>query len=211
MEPSQSQVSLTSPPLLCGGVIVLFGGFLLGESFSPICKCCKYYFCLRELGPLYSWACYALAGVVRVLIPSVLHVYLHSYHPSPTTLQGETIHGRASATCCGGKGGNQTVMAARLGVPTTMVGKVGKDVFGNTLKEALGKDGINTRYGREGNFCVYIHTLSKRFTLAYMLVTLFFDLNAHYTRFNISDSSSRSRTGQRRARPKSSSTAKAKI
>jgi len=58
---------------------------------------------------------------------------------------GETLQGSHSATCCGGKGGNQAVMAARLGAPTSMVGMVGRDVFGNTLREALIHDGVSIK------------------------------------------------------------------
>jgi ribokinase len=56
---------------------------------------------------------------------------------------GETLTGRTFYTAPGGKGANQAVAAARLGVPTRMVGRVGKDVFGNTLLASLKQDGVN--------------------------------------------------------------------
>ncbi len=37
---------------------------------------------------------------------------------------GETIIGSRLVLCCGGKGANQCVTAARLGAKTSMVGKV---------------------------------------------------------------------------------------
>lgn len=37
---------------------------------------------------------------------------------------GETIKGHRLVLCCGGKGANQCVTAARLGARTSMIGKV---------------------------------------------------------------------------------------
>ncbi|XP_078796667.1 ribokinase isoform X2 [Oryzias latipes] len=44
---------------------------------------------------------------------------------------GETIHGHKFFIGFGGKGANQCIQAARLGVKTAMICKVGKDFFGN--------------------------------------------------------------------------------
>eukprot|EP00696_Hemimastix_kukwesjijk_P014819 gnl/Hemi2/28866_TR9576_c0_g1_i1.p1 gnl/Hemi2/28866_TR9576_c0_g1~~gnl/Hemi2/28866_TR9576_c0_g1_i1.p1 ORF type:complete len:335 (+),score=91.78 gnl/Hemi2/28866_TR9576_c0_g1_i1:35-1006(+) len=46
---------------------------------------------------------------------------------------GETQHGTKFVTNCGGKGANQAVMAAKLGAQVSMVGKVGKDGFGDRM------------------------------------------------------------------------------
>ena len=46
---------------------------------------------------------------------------------------GETVLGLDYQTAPGGKGANQAVQAARLGAQVTMVGKVGKDAFGDLL------------------------------------------------------------------------------
>ncbi|NEP78805.1 MAG: ribokinase, partial [Okeania sp. SIO3B3] len=43
---------------------------------------------------------------------------------------GETINGNNFLTAGGGKGANQAVAAARLGIPTKIVGRVGNDSFG---------------------------------------------------------------------------------
>jgi len=67
-----------------------------------------------------------------------------SIPPIPDPL-GETIHGLRFATCFGGKGGNQAVMAACLGASTAMVGKIGADFYGKTMREAFEGDGIDTR------------------------------------------------------------------
>lgn len=56
---------------------------------------------------------------------------------------GETLTGHSFQTFPGGKGANQAVACARLGVKTFMVGRVGGDLFGVRLKEELGAAGVN--------------------------------------------------------------------
>ncbi|SDX22757.1 ribokinase [Marininema mesophilum] len=56
---------------------------------------------------------------------------------------GETIHGEEVYMVPGGKGANQAVASSRLGAKTTMIGAVGSDPFGETLRDALLKEGIN--------------------------------------------------------------------
>jgi ribokinase len=50
---------------------------------------------------------------------------------------GETLHGHDFSITAGGKGANQAVAVARLGIPTQMVGRVGNDNFGNALLTSL--------------------------------------------------------------------------
>lgn len=57
---------------------------------------------------------------------------------------GETIQGDQLSFSFGGKGANQAVAVARLGVETEMIGSVGNDVFGNQLIENLEKNLIKT-------------------------------------------------------------------
>jgi ribokinase len=62
---------------------------------------------------------------------------------------GATVLGGAAAFAPGGKGANQAVAAARLGASVRMVGCVGEDDFGRTLRAALraervGDDGVRT-------------------------------------------------------------------
>src|SRR6202167_3806233 len=58
---------------------------------------------------------------------------------------GETIIGNTFNTLHGGKGANQAVAAAKLGYPVSMVGNVGDDSFGPSLKSALRKAGADVR------------------------------------------------------------------
>ncbi|MEZ2249244.1 ribokinase [Microcoleus sp.] len=57
---------------------------------------------------------------------------------------GETIIGSNFLTTGGGKGANQAVAAARLGVSTHMIGRVGNDNFGEELLTNLQSFGLNT-------------------------------------------------------------------
>ncbi|TCU78773.1 ribokinase [Bradyrhizobium sp. R2.2-H] len=59
---------------------------------------------------------------------------------------GETVAGRQVLYFPGGKGANQAVAAARLGVGTTLIGRLGKDSFGAELKAFLGDQGIDLGY-----------------------------------------------------------------
>jgi ribokinase len=56
---------------------------------------------------------------------------------------GETLAGHAFAQVPGGKGGNQAVAAARLGAQVAMIGCVGDDSNGATLKGSLEAEGID--------------------------------------------------------------------
>lgn len=60
--------------------------------------------------------------------------------PSP----GETVSGESFQTISGGKGANQAVAAARLGARVVMIGRVGDDSFGATLRQNLIADDIDT-------------------------------------------------------------------
>jgi ribokinase len=56
---------------------------------------------------------------------------------------GETIIGSQFGTIPGGKGANQAVAAARLGAQVTMIGRVGCDVYAETLLETLSAAGVH--------------------------------------------------------------------
>ena len=56
---------------------------------------------------------------------------------------GETLQGYEFFTAAGGKGANQAVAAARLGISTQMVGRVGNDDFGHQLRDGLQAAGVH--------------------------------------------------------------------
>jgi ribokinase len=56
---------------------------------------------------------------------------------------GETVLGGSAVTAPGGKGANQAVAMARLGARVRMVGCVGDDDFGRTLRTALRAEGVD--------------------------------------------------------------------
>ncbi len=59
---------------------------------------------------------------------------------------GETVTGGSFSQHHGGKGGNQAVAAARLGVATAFVGAVGADAFGEEARAALEAEGIDLEH-----------------------------------------------------------------
>lgn len=59
---------------------------------------------------------------------------------------GETLLGGVFKTFPGGKGANQAVAAARLGVHVTMIGCIGNDSFGQEMRATLAKEGIDTTH-----------------------------------------------------------------
>jgi ribokinase len=59
---------------------------------------------------------------------------------------GETLVGHSFQTGFGGKGANQAVMAARLGARVLMIGKVGRDLFGEQLLRNFHDRGIDTTH-----------------------------------------------------------------
>ena len=58
-------------------------------------------------------------------------------------LPGETLSASAKNLYSGGKGANQAIAAARMGAKTTLMGAVGDDEFGTSLKSALSGEGID--------------------------------------------------------------------
>jgi ribokinase len=62
---------------------------------------------------------------------------------------GETVAGHAVLYFPGGKGANQAVAAAKLGAPTTLIGRLGKDAFGDELRAFLAAQGIDLRFVQE--------------------------------------------------------------
>jgi ribokinase len=76
---------------------------------------------------------------------------------------GETVAGKTVLYFPGGKGANQAVAAAKLGAPTTLIGRLGKDAFGVELKAFLAAQGVDLVFVRE---TAEAHTGTAIITLA---------------------------------------------
>jgi ribokinase len=74
---------------------------------------------------------------------------------------GETVMGRQFAMVPGGKGANQAVAAARAGATATLLGAIGSDSFGVTLKARITAAGVDTGllrvvYGTSGVAVIHV-------------------------------------------------------
>jgi ribokinase len=76
---------------------------------------------------------------------------------------GETVAGSAVRYFPGGKGANQAVAAAKLGAPTTLIGRLGKDAFGKELKAFLAAQGVDLTFVQEA---AEVHTGTAVITVA---------------------------------------------
>lgn len=79
-----------------------------------------------------------------VIVCGSLHLDIMIYAPALPRLD-ETTVGTRWAQQCGGKGGNQAVMAARANARTAMIGRVGDDDFGRRLRAHLEAARVDTR------------------------------------------------------------------
>ena len=80
-------------------------------------------------------------STVYVAGAAVMDVIAHADHHPRTA---ETVIGRDLGFFPGGKGYNQAIAAARIGVSTWFMGAVGADAFGRDLREYLETEGVNT-------------------------------------------------------------------
>ncbi len=62
---------------------------------------------------------------------------------------GETIAGKSVQYFPGGKGANQAVAAAKLGAPTALIGRLGRDAFGQQLRAFLAAQAVDLAGVRE--------------------------------------------------------------
>ena len=77
-----------------------------------------------------------MAAAFDVVVCGSLHLDIVVDAPHLPRLD-ETVPGTKWKKVCGGKGGNQAVMAARAGARTAMISRVGNDEFGKTLIDNL--------------------------------------------------------------------------
>lgn len=64
-------------------------------------------------------------------------------HAPRLPVEGETVSRAKFDIFFGGKGGNQAVAAAKLGVPTSIIARIGDDEFGKQLRRSLREAGVN--------------------------------------------------------------------
>jgi len=79
----------------------------------------------------------------KVLVLGSINIDFVSFvsrYPRP----GETLVSNDFGIFQGGKGANQAIALAKLDIPTTMLGKVGKDTFSNFTLSSLKESGVNT-------------------------------------------------------------------
>ncbi len=62
---------------------------------------------------------------------------------------GETVSGNAVHYFPGGKGANQAVAAAKLGAPTTLIGRLGSDAFGQHLRTFLAAQAVDLAHVKD--------------------------------------------------------------
>ncbi|MGQ4646559.1 ribokinase [Lyngbya aestuarii] len=79
-----------------------------------------------------------------IIVFGSINIDLVTQVPSLPT-PGETRQGDNFFTAAGGKGANQAVAAALLGVPTQIIGRVGGDSFGRELLASLRAAGVQTQ------------------------------------------------------------------
>jgi len=75
---------------------------------------------------------------------------------------GETVAGKAVLYFPGGKGANQAVAAAKLGVSTTLIGRLGTDAFGQQLRTFLAAQGVDLAFVKDTD----AHTGTALITIA---------------------------------------------
>lgn len=84
-------------------------------------------------------------NMVKILVVGSINMDLLVRVPT-TPKPGHTIIGGDFEIYPGGKGANQAVAAARMGAEVTMVGRVGKDNFGDTLIQSLLENEVKTSH-----------------------------------------------------------------
>jgi ribokinase len=80
----------------------------------------------------------------RIIVAGSLNMDLVA-NTSRLPLPGETVMGKSFCMVPGGKGANQAVAASRLEAEVIMIGSIGSDTFGQTLRTQLIEAGVDVR------------------------------------------------------------------
>lgn len=89
-----------------------------------------------------------MSNAPRICVVGSINVDL-TFRTRQLPRPGETLAGHGFQLGFGGKGANQAVMAARLGAQVAMVGKVGRDLFGEQTLDHFRGEGIDITYVRK--------------------------------------------------------------
>ncbi len=82
------------------------------------------------------------AGKKAAVVVGSINMDLVTY-AARIPLEGETVIGADFQTHPGGKGANQALAIARLGYPVKMIGRLGRDAFGEQLRKHLQDSGVD--------------------------------------------------------------------
>jgi ribokinase len=106
---------------------------------------------LKRLASIFCfWGLIIWKAIMTVLVFGSINMDLVVRAPH-LPLPGQTLSGQTFYTAPGGKGANQAVASARLGAHTRMIGCVGRDVFGQTLRQSLADYGVDISQVRDQN------------------------------------------------------------
>ena len=82
-------------------------------------------------------------AVIAVVGSAMIDLTAYAQH---IPAAGQTLEGDLFTTGFGGKGANQAVIAAHCGAQVHFIGKLGKDLFGDSIAENFQKLGINSDF-----------------------------------------------------------------
>ena len=78
----------------------------------------------------------------EIIVFGSVNLDLVVYSTRPPS-KGETMEGKSFETFLGGKGANQAIASSRLGGKVSFMGTIGKDSFGDQVKQILLKEKID--------------------------------------------------------------------
>ena len=120
-------------------------GILYPNGILAVARYLSGHYCGNELDDSANHESPQMTGQKNfdVIVCGSLHLDIVVDAPHLPRLD-ETVPGSHWKKICGGKGGNQAVMAARAGALCAMIGRVGADDFGTTLLENLRANGVES-------------------------------------------------------------------